>query len=108
MLRIIPIGARNSVLEKETRQKGTDYAAQMLRIDGATLSRIEHDKQPPSEQIDALVRMSYVLFSEDPELAETAKKFAEWIYAKVHAKKEFKIVMKVSSDNQWIDNPLAA
>jgi DNA-binding HxlR family transcriptional regulator len=71
-------------------------------------SRLEHGKQNPSEQIDALVRVMYVLFSKDPELVETAQKMAEWIDAEVHSPKESKTVMKVSADNQWIDNPVAA
>jgi DNA-binding transcriptional regulator YiaG len=94
-------------LRKRLGKKGTEYA-QMLRIDVATLSRLENDKQAPSDQIDSLARLMYVLFSEDPELAETAKKMVDWINAKVGSKKDSKIVMKVSADNQWHDSPLAA
>jgi DNA-binding transcriptional regulator YiaG len=94
-------------LRKRLAKKGIEYA-QMLRIDVATLSRLENDRQTPSDQIDSLARMMYVLFCEDPELAETAKKMVDWINAKVGSKKDSKIVMKVSSDNQWHDSPLAA
>jgi DNA-binding transcriptional regulator YiaG len=94
-------------LRKRLGKKGTEYA-QMLRIDGATLSRLENDKQTPSDQIDSLVRVMYVLFCEDPQLAEIAKRMVDWINAKVGSKKDSKIVMKVSADNQWHDSPLAA
>jgi DNA-binding transcriptional regulator YiaG len=95
-------------LRKRLGKKGTEYA-QILRIDAATLSRLENGKQSPSDQIDSLARLTYVLFCGDPQFAAIAKEMSNWIEANVHSKKDSRIVMKVSADNQWHDSrPLAA
>jgi transcriptional regulator with XRE-family HTH domain len=92
-------------LRKRLGKKGTDYA-QLLRINGETLSRIENEKQVASDQLDSLVRMSYLLLSGDPQLAEHATKLAELITAEI-TRGETKIIMRISPQQEW-SGPKAA
>jgi DNA-binding transcriptional regulator YiaG len=93
-------------LRKRLGMKTSDYS-KVLRVDVATLSRIENEKQPPSNQLDSLIRMSYLLLCNDPILAKHVEKLKELITAEIH-RGQFKIVMKVSPENEWSDLPLAA
>jgi DNA-binding transcriptional regulator YiaG len=94
-------------LRKRMGKKAGDYS-RLLRITNETLSRIENEKQPASDQLDALVRMSYLLICGDPHLADRAKKLAELIKAEVRRGETTRFVMKVSADNEWSDMPIAA
>jgi transcriptional regulator with XRE-family HTH domain len=91
-------------LRKRLGKKANDYA-RLLRITGETLSRIENEKQSASDQLDALVRMTYLLFCSDPALAEPASHLAEIITTEVRRGQTI-FVAKVSANNEWSDVPL--
>jgi transcriptional regulator with XRE-family HTH domain len=93
-------------LRKRLGMKNSDYA-KLLRVDTATLSRIENAKQPPSNQLDSLIRMSYLLLSNDPRLEQHKSQLMELINAEIR-RGQFKIVMKVSPENEWSEMPQAA
>ena len=92
-------------LRKRLGKKASEYA-ELLRIQSETLSRIENEKQSASDQMDSLVRMSYLLLCGDPKLEEQAKKLFELIHAQIQ-RGHMKIVMKVSAENRWSDAKVA-
>ena len=94
-------------LRKRLGKRAADFA-QLLRIEAETLSRYENEKQDPSDPIDALVRMVYLMSSGDPELQEDANKLMHLLKEDMDRRGQKKIVMKISAANEWSDMPAAA
>jgi transcriptional regulator with XRE-family HTH domain len=93
-------------LRKRLGSKAADFS-KALRITPETLSRIENQKQAASDQLDVLVRMYYLLSCGDPKLSAQAKTLMDLLKGEA-SKKNTKIVMSVSSENEWSDVPVAA
>jgi transcriptional regulator with XRE-family HTH domain len=90
-------------LRKRIGTKSADMAKH-LRVDAATYSRFENGHQPPSPQVDLLVRMVYCVFSGDPELMDHCKAVIEALENELRKRQEEKIItMKISPDLQWSD-----
>ncbi|MES2390827.1 MAG: hypothetical protein V4555_04240 [Acidobacteriota bacterium] len=99
-------GAEIRFLRKRLGMKTSDYC-KVLRIDVATLSRIENDKQAASNQLDSLIRMSYLLLCKDAALETQTEALKEFILAEVR-RGPSKRVMKVSAGNEWSEVAEAA
>jgi transcriptional regulator with XRE-family HTH domain len=79
-----------------------------IGLDAATLSRIENDRQQPSESIDKLIRLLYAVSSDDPELIDQVKAILDSLLAAWKlGPSDVKIVKKIDN-NEWSDVRLAA
>jgi DNA-binding transcriptional regulator YiaG len=95
-------------LRKRLGMKAVDFA-KALGLEPETLSRIENNKQPPSEQSDKLIRFFYALsVKDDPKLAVEAKKMVDELISSWTAKHSHAKIIKKIDDNEWIDVPKAA
>jgi transcriptional regulator with XRE-family HTH domain len=94
-------------LRKRLGKKAVDFS-KLLRLEAETLSRIENEKQDASDQVDALVRVCYLLSCDDPELQQDANRLMAFLKKEIDRHREKRIVMKVSADNEWTDLPVAA
>lgn len=94
-------------LRKRLGMKAVDFA-KMLGLEAETLSRIENDKYTVTEQVEKLVRMSYLLLCHDPELKEDAKRLMDLIQSELERRKRMRLVMKITPENEWEDVPTAA
>jgi len=95
-------------LRKRLGMKAVDFA-KALGLEPETLSRIENNKQPASEQSDKLIRFFYALsVKDDPELAALAKKtIDELLSSWMDHRAETKIVKRIRN-NEWTDSSKAA
>ncbi|MGA7524817.1 MAG: helix-turn-helix domain-containing protein [Acidobacteriaceae bacterium] len=95
-------------LRKRLGMRAVDFA-KALGLEPETLSRIENNKQPASEQSDKLIRLVYALsVKDDPQLAVEAKKIVEDLISSWKAEHAPTRITKKISDNEWTDFPRAA
>jgi len=92
-------------LRKRLRKKQIDFAKE-LGIRPETLSRIETGEIHANERTDKLLRLSYVIQSEDPLLSEVRSAILEMLASWKRCRKPSKIVATVK-DNEW-ESKLAA
>jgi DNA-binding transcriptional regulator YiaG len=90
-------------LRKRLGMRAVDFA-RTLGLEPETLSRMENNKQPVSEQSDKLIRFFYaVSVKDDPDLGVKAKEILEEMIASWTDKHcETKIIKKID-DNEWTD-----
>lgn len=95
-------------LRKRLGMKAVDFA-KALGLEPETLSRIENNKQPASEQSDKLIRFFYALsVKDDPRLAGEARKMVDDLVSSWNGKHSSTKIVKKINDNEWIDVPKAA
>jgi transcriptional regulator with XRE-family HTH domain len=88
-------------LRKRLGKKATEYCA-YLGFNPETLSRIEHEKQSISIQSQKLARLSYCVFSEDPELIDCARTILQTILEEIRlSQKKAKIVLRIDQNQEW-------
>jgi transcriptional regulator with XRE-family HTH domain len=100
-------GAEIRFLRKRLGLKSNE-AAVLLSVDTATLSRIETEKQETSPQVGKLMRMAYILLCNDVQMEEQKQELLTLIREAMKEHGSEKIVMTVSSENEWSELPLAA
>jgi DNA-binding transcriptional regulator YiaG len=82
--------------------------AKYLSVDASTLSRIEGEKQDFSVQVSQLMKVVYILKSDDPVMQRSKDRLIEIISDHIKSKNSSRIVMRVSPDNEWSELPMAA
>ncbi len=86
-------------LRKRLGKKQSDFAREIgVRVE--TLSRFENGQTRANERTDKLIRLYYVLMSEDPQLAEIRSAIEEVLAGWKHSKMPAKIVATVKG-NEW-------
>jgi putative zinc finger/helix-turn-helix YgiT family protein len=93
------VGEEVRFLRKRLGKKQAEFA-RAISVEPETLSRYENDKQPVSEPVDKLIRVYYLAFSDDPDLAEIRKALSELI-AQQQTPAPKKIVAHVSERDEW-------
>lgn len=93
-------GEKIRFLRKRLGKKASEYA-KYLGFTPETLSRIENDKQPISVQAQKLARLSYCVFSEDPQLVECAKTILQLILQEIKNDEKDKIVLEMDLNQEW-------
>lgn len=95
-------------LRKRLGMKAVDFA-KALGLEPETLSRIENNKQPASEQSDKLIRLVYAVSAkDDPAIAVEAGKLVEDMIASWNAQHSQTKIVKKMNANEWTDYPKAA
>lgn len=95
-------------LRKRLGMKAVDFA-KALGLEPETLSRIENNKQPASEQSDKLIRFFYALsIKDDSKLAVEAGKMVDDLISSWSAKHSSAKIIKKIDENEWIDVRKAA
>jgi transcriptional regulator with XRE-family HTH domain len=100
-------GSELRFLRKRLGLKSTDTAV-LLSVDTATLSRIETGKQDTSPQLSKLMKLAYILLCEDCQLNEEKQQLIKLIRETMKERVSERIVMSVSSENEWSELPVAA
>lgn len=94
-------GKEVKFLRKRLGKKATEYCT-YLGIAPETLSRIENEKQAISPQLQKLARLSYCVFSEDPNLVECARVILQSIVEEIkNGHKKEKIVLEMDTNQEW-------
>ena len=87
-------------LRKRLGMKATQFA-KILGVEAETISRFENDKQPPSESLDKLIRLTYAVNSDDIELSEHVRRVIQQALSDWKRREgESRIVMKMEH-NEW-------
>jgi DNA-binding transcriptional regulator YiaG len=94
-------------LRKRLGMKAVEFA-RLVALDASSFSRVENSKNIVSDQVNRLTRMSYLLFCKDPDLQQHADRLKELIQRELERHTDLKLVMKITSDNEWEDVPVAA
>ncbi len=88
-------------LRKRLGKKASEYST-YLGVAPETLSRFENGKQAISIQAQKLARLSYCVFSEDPNLAECAGTILQSILEEIKSKhKKARIVLEMDTNQEW-------
>jgi transcriptional regulator with XRE-family HTH domain len=94
-------GSEIRFLRKRLYKKASDYCT-YLGLTPETLSRIENEKQAVSPQSQKLARLSYCVFSEDPNLVECAKSIFQSILVEItKGGRKARIVLEMDGNQEW-------
>ncbi len=94
-------GAELRFLRKRLGKRASEYC-KYLGVAPETLSRVESGKQAISIQSQKLARLSYCVFSEDPNLVECARTILQSILEEIKNKqKKAKIVLEIDVNQEW-------
>jgi transcriptional regulator with XRE-family HTH domain len=95
------MGTEVRFLRKRLGKKASEYCT-YLGVEPETLSRIENEKQPLSVQAQKLARLSYCVFSEDPNLVECARSIFQSIVDEIATRqKKQRIVLEMDTNQEW-------
>jgi len=94
-------------LRKRLGKKQADFA-QEIGIEPETLSRYENDRVAVSEISDKVIRLYYLVFSQDEHLFEEVRNAIKELLAQWHVSSQPKKIVKRVDNNTWRDEPLAA
>lgn len=94
-------GTEVRFLRKRLGKKASEYCT-YLGVEPETLSRIENGKQPLSVQAQKLARLSYCIFSGDPNLVECARSILQAIVEEIATRqKKQRIVLEMDTNQEW-------
>lgn len=94
-------------LRKRLGKKQADFA-QEIGIEPETLSRYENDRLAVSEMSDKVIRLYYLVFSQDEHLYEEVRNAIKELLTQWHVSSQPKKIVKRVDNNTWRDEPLAA